>query len=111
MDEWVSASAAIAGMTLRCCAYAQNFWLNKLFTHLLFCAENSPDSVNHSVLDEEGLPSPPLDEAALLVTQPTTLELSQVDASFYDCVFCLVYYFCQFHQTDGFCLPFFFICV
>jgi hypothetical protein len=41
--------------------------------------EGTPDSVNPSVVDEEeGLPSPPLDEGAFFTTQPTSMELSQV---------------------------------
>ena len=41
--------------------------------------EGTPDSVNPSVVDEEeGLPSPPLDEGAFFATQPTSMELSQV---------------------------------
>ncbi|KAJ6426005.1 hypothetical protein OIU84_026562 [Salix udensis] len=40
--------------------------------------EGTPDSVNPSVVDEEeGLPSPPLDEGALFATQPTSMELLQ----------------------------------
>ncbi|XP_042484014.1 probable mediator of RNA polymerase II transcription subunit 26b [Macadamia integrifolia] len=57
VDEWVNAAAAVAGAT-----------------------EGSPDSVNPSVVvdeEEEGLPSPPLDEGAFFGTQPTSLELSQ----------------------------------
>ncbi|WOL16383.1 putative mediator of RNA polymerase II transcription subunit 26b [Canna indica] len=51
VDEWVSASACIAG--------------------------NSPDSLNPSVVDdEEGLPSPPLDEGALFAAQTTSIQLS-----------------------------------
>ncbi|XP_059428742.1 probable mediator of RNA polymerase II transcription subunit 26b [Corylus avellana] len=55
VDEWVTATTAIAG------------------------AEGTPDSVNPSVVDEdeEGLPSPPLDEGAFFATQPTAIELSQ----------------------------------
>ncbi|KAA8517347.1 hypothetical protein F0562_017647 [Nyssa sinensis] len=54
VDEWVNATAAIAG------------------------AEGTPESVNPSVVDEEeGLPSPPLDEGAFFATQPTSIELSQ----------------------------------
>lgn len=54
VDEWVSATTAIAG------------------------AEGTPDSINPSVVDEEeGLPSPPLDEGAFFATQPTSMELSQ----------------------------------
>ncbi|KAK9167850.1 hypothetical protein Scep_003041 [Stephania cephalantha] len=41
-------------------------------------ANCSPDSVNPSIVDEEeGLPSPPLDEGAFFTTQPTSIELSQ----------------------------------
>ncbi|KAJ4979474.1 hypothetical protein NE237_010254 [Protea cynaroides] len=55
VDEWVNAAAPVAGAT-----------------------EGSPDSVNPSVVDEEeGLPSPPLDEGAFFATQPTSMELSQ----------------------------------
>lgn len=55
VDEWVHATDAIAGP-----------------------AEGTPDSVNPSVVDEEeGLPSPPLDEGAFFATQPTSIELSQ----------------------------------
>ncbi|XP_043722697.1 probable mediator of RNA polymerase II transcription subunit 26b [Telopea speciosissima] len=57
VDEWVNAAAvvAVAGAT-----------------------ESSPDSVNPSVVDEEeGLPSPPLDEGAFFATQTTSIELSQ----------------------------------
>nr|DAD29224.1 TPA_asm: hypothetical protein HUJ06_030692 [Nelumbo nucifera] len=39
-------------------------------------AEGSPDSVKPSI-DEEGLPSPPLDEGAFFATQTTGIELSQ----------------------------------
>lgn len=45
--------------------------------------EGTPDSVNPSVVDddeEEGLPSPPLDEGAFFVTQAGSMELSQVFA-------------------------------
>ncbi|URE28405.1 hypothetical protein MUK42_36227 [Musa troglodytarum] len=52
VDEWVSTAAAIAG--------------------------NSPDSVTPSVIDdEEGLPSPPLDEGALFATHTTSIQLSK----------------------------------
>ncbi|KAG1327712.1 putative mediator of RNA polymerase II transcription subunit 26b [Cocos nucifera] len=52
VDEWVNATAAIA--------------------------DNSPASVNPSVVDEEeGLPSPPMDEGALLATQTTCIQLSE----------------------------------
>ncbi|XP_059646032.1 probable mediator of RNA polymerase II transcription subunit 26b [Cornus florida] len=53
VDEWVNATAAIAG------------------------AKGTPESANPSVVDEEdGLPSPPMDEGAFFAT-PTTMELSQ----------------------------------
>jgi hypothetical protein len=49
------------------------------FIHELVVAEGTPDSVNPSVVDEEeGLPSPPLDEGAFFAPQPTSIELSQV---------------------------------
>lgn len=52
VDEWVNVTTAIA--------------------------DNSPDSVNPSmVYEEEGLPSPPLDEGALLATQTTSIQLSK----------------------------------
>ncbi|CAL9754203.1 unnamed protein product [Musa acuminata subsp. burmannicoides] len=52
VDEWVSATSAIA--------------------------DNSPDSVNPSIVDdEEGLPSPPLDEGALFTAQTTSIRLSE----------------------------------
>ncbi|GMI65676.1 hypothetical protein like AT5G05140 [Hibiscus trionum] len=61
VDEWVSATKAVAGVT--------------------------PESMNPSVVDEEevqgeeeeeeGLPSPPLDVGAFFATQPTSMELSQ----------------------------------
>ncbi|KAE8728923.1 putative helicase [Hibiscus syriacus] len=58
VDEWVTATKAVAGVT--------------------------PESLNPPVGDEdeveeeeEGLPSPPLDVGALFATQPTSMELSQ----------------------------------
>ncbi|XP_059668296.1 probable mediator of RNA polymerase II transcription subunit 26b isoform X2 [Cornus florida] len=57
VDEWVNATTAIA--------------------------EGTPESVNPSVVDEEeGLPSPPLDEGFFLAGPTTTMELSQ----FFDCM-------------------------
>lgn len=40
------------------------------------------DSVDPSFDDEEGLPSPPLDEGAFFATQTTSMELSQVSVLF-----------------------------
>ncbi|KAA8531389.1 hypothetical protein F0562_006115 [Nyssa sinensis] len=55
VDEWVNATVAIVGV------------------------EGTPESVNPSVVDEEeGLPSPLLDEGAFFATQPTSIELSQL---------------------------------
>ncbi|URE05951.1 hypothetical protein MUK42_20791 [Musa troglodytarum] len=51
VDEWVRATAAIA--------------------------DNSPDSINPPMEDEEGLPSPPLDEGFLFATQTTSMQLSK----------------------------------
>ena len=49
---------------------------------LLIGAEGTPESVKPSAVDdeeeEEGLPSPPLDEGAFFATQPTSMELSEV---------------------------------
>jgi len=45
--------------------------------------EGTPDSVNPSVVDdeeEEGLPSPPMDEGAFFVAPTGSIELSQVFA-------------------------------
>lgn len=50
-------------------------------------AEGTPDSVNPSVVDEEeGLPSPPLDDGVFFATQPTSMELSQVHIIFLICL-------------------------
>ncbi|WOK95949.1 putative mediator of RNA polymerase II transcription subunit 26b [Canna indica] len=51
VDEWVSATAAIA--------------------------DNSPDSVNPLMEDEDGLPSPPLDEGALFATETAPIRFSE----------------------------------
>ncbi|CAJ1967873.1 unnamed protein product [Sphenostylis stenocarpa] len=54
VDEWVTATTVIAG------------------------SEGTPDSVNPSVVDdEEGLPSPPMDEGALFAAPTGSMELSQ----------------------------------
>ncbi|KAF8398204.1 hypothetical protein HHK36_017130 [Tetracentron sinense] len=75
----------ISGFCFSCCSY---FLLPCLFsteivnrdqhhTRELLGAEGSPDSVNPSVVDEEeGLPSPPMDEGAFFATT-TSIELSQ----------------------------------
>ncbi|XP_043693715.1 probable mediator of RNA polymerase II transcription subunit 26b [Telopea speciosissima] len=59
VDEWVNAAAAVAGT--------------------VSVTEGSPDSINPSVVvdEEEGLPSPPLDEGIFFSTQTTSIELSQ----------------------------------
>ncbi|TKY53428.1 mediator of RNA polymerase II transcription subunit 26b [Spatholobus suberectus] len=55
VDEWVKATTAIA-----------------------VGSEGTPDSVNPSVVDdEEGLPSPPMDEGALFAAPTGSMELSQ----------------------------------
>ena len=92
VDEWVNAVAAISGrnfllkgfpflfQSLYCDSDATYKYLY-LFTVAGGTPESvnpTPESVNPSVVDEEeGLPSPPLDEGALFATQ-TTMELSQV---------------------------------
>jgi len=48
---------------------------------MLIGSEGTPDSVNPSVVedeDEEGLPSPPMDEGALFAAPTGSMELSQV---------------------------------
>lgn len=53
--------------------------------------------MNHSALEDEGLPSPPLDEGAFLVAPTTTLELSQVVTSSCSCAFaCLLIFIYDF---------------
>ncbi|CAL0323524.1 unnamed protein product [Lupinus luteus] len=58
VDEWVKVTTAAAAIAV---------------------SEGTPDSVNPSVVedDEEGLPSPPMDEGAFFVTQAGSIELSQ----------------------------------
>ncbi|KAF7145670.1 hypothetical protein RHSIM_Rhsim04G0114000 [Rhododendron simsii] len=71
VDEWVNATAAIGG------------------------TEGTPESVNPSVVDdEEGLPSPPLDEGVFFATN-TTMELSQV------CVCVCLFLFFDGMDDDG----------
>lgn len=58
---------------------------------IIFCMKliggaegGTPESVNPSVVDEEeGLPSPPLDDLTFFATQPTSMEFSQVFAFFH----------------------------
>ncbi|XP_020238654.1 probable mediator of RNA polymerase II transcription subunit 26b isoform X2 [Cajanus cajan] len=56
-------------------------WVKATATTAIPGSEGTPDSVNPSVVDdddeEEGLPSPPLDEGAFFVTQTGSMELSQ----------------------------------
>ncbi|CAL9111369.1 unnamed protein product [Musa textilis] len=40
--------------------------------------DNFPDNENLPIEDEEGLPSPPLDEGALFATQTTSIQLSEL---------------------------------
>lgn len=48
--------------------------------YLLKGTESTPESMKVSVVDqeEEGLPSPPLDDLAFFAAQTTSMELSQV---------------------------------
>ncbi|KAE9588666.1 hypothetical protein Lal_00030366 [Lupinus albus] len=54
-------------------------WVKATTTAAIAASEGTPDSVNPSVVDddEEGLPSPPMDEGAFFVTQAGSIELSQ----------------------------------
>ncbi|MED6162090.1 hypothetical protein PIB30_067051 [Stylosanthes scabra] len=53
-------------------------WVNATATTAIAGSEGTPDSVNPSVVDEEeGLPSPPLDDAAFLLSATGSIELSQ----------------------------------
>ncbi|KAF7819146.1 putative mediator of RNA polymerase II transcription subunit 26b isoform X1 [Senna tora] len=57
-------------------------WVNATTTTTAVVgSEGTPDSVNPSVVDEqeeeEGLPSPPMDEVAFFAAQTTSMELSQ----------------------------------
>ncbi|MED6132668.1 hypothetical protein PIB30_021151 [Stylosanthes scabra] len=53
-------------------------WVNATATIAIEGSEGTPDSVNPSVVDEEeGLPSPPLDDAAFLLSATGSIELSQ----------------------------------
>lgn len=104
VDVWVKATAAVQGRVCSLCMHLlvhpnfREFFIEKCFC---FClqkgAEVTPDSKNKSAAvkeeddyeEEEGLPSPPLDEAAFFTTQPTSMELSQVCLHFLVILGCL----------------------
>ena len=51
----------------------------KVLYYIFVGSEGTPDSVKPSVVDEEeGLPSPPMDEGAFFAAQTGSMELSQV---------------------------------
>ncbi|KAE9586309.1 putative transcription regulator IWS1 family [Lupinus albus] len=53
-------------------------WVKATTTTAIAASEGTPDSVNISVVDDdEGLPSPPMDEGAFFVAQAGSIELSQ----------------------------------
>lgn len=53
-------------------------WVKATTTTAIAGSEGTPDSVNPSVVDEEeGLPSPPMDEGAFFVAPTGSIELSQ----------------------------------
>lgn len=72
------------------CASFREFYIEVVFVFIdIKGAEVTPDSKNKPAAaieedeyEEEGLPSPPLDEAAFFTTQPTSMELSQVVSLF-----------------------------
>ncbi|KAA8546555.1 hypothetical protein F0562_002706 [Nyssa sinensis] len=68
---------ALSVDTLKCMeGYGR--WVGQCYSNYCRC-RGTPESVNPSVVDEEeGLPSPPLDEGAFFATQPTSIELSQI---------------------------------
>ena len=83
VNEWVNDGGPIVGKECK---------INVLFTaQFLFCSwsiwsllkqftDHTPQSVDASCLDQEegGLPSPPMDEAALFATPCTSIQLSEV---------------------------------
>lgn len=100
VDEWVKATTTtVAGRLFYppCCGYNQNHRapFSPFLNYFIFGNDsikcfvgsegNTPDSINPSVVDddeeEEGLPSPPLDEGAFFVAPAGSMELSQVFAS------------------------------
>ncbi|KAF6150204.1 hypothetical protein GIB67_023159 [Kingdonia uniflora] len=76
VDDWVSATKAIRAAATD----GSPDSVNPMHPSLKAAAtDGSPDSVNPTAVDEEeeeGLPSPPLDEA-FFATQPTSMELSK----------------------------------
>ncbi len=85
IKEWVDSAAVIAGnetnsLYAECLSLHLSIFQIRIlwFFSLNFsCAEGSTDSNPSTVVDEEGLPFPPLDEGALFASQ-TPIELSQV---------------------------------
>ncbi|KAK2981070.1 hypothetical protein RJ640_012025 [Escallonia rubra] len=70
VDEWYSTKPVVA-------AFPVEFKIHDQYlVHKLVGTESTPESINPSVLDEEeGLPSPPLDDLAFFAS--STMELSQ----------------------------------
>ncbi|CAL0332829.1 unnamed protein product [Lupinus luteus] len=60
-------------------------WVKATTPSAIAASEGTPDSVNISVVDDEGLPSPPMDEGAFFVAQDGSLELSQFFDGIDDC--------------------------
>lgn len=81
MEEWVNATEAIPSINSFLILYVNlqlQVFAKAECAGLFIGTEGTPDSANPSVVDdEEGLPSPPLDEGFLFSTQPT-MELSDV---------------------------------
>lgn len=95
VDEWVNATAAFTGYYLRVSCSLFDFQDQRTILCVSICnselkfepiyylregTESTPESMKASVVDqeEEGLPSPPLDDLAFFSAQTTSMELGQV---------------------------------
>lgn len=78
-NEWLDATAIIAGNETNVFPFNYPSFNLHFYNYFLnvYCAEGPVDSNPSTVFDEEGLPSPPLDEGALFASK-TPIKLSQV---------------------------------
>lgn len=94
VDEWVKATTKVTGNSsifsekyYIICLKFFSIFLKKLRCFELAVSEATPESMNPSVLDEEeGLPSPPLDDLAFLNPHAMSLELSEVCKSHFSII-------------------------